>query len=43
MNTDLIKKHPDQAIRLAMLFKQWLNDQSPAITEEDGTLMSVPL
>lgn len=43
MSSDLIKNHPDQAIRLAMLFKQWLNDQTPAITEEDGTLMKLPL
>lgn len=27
MSADLVKDHPDRAIRLAMLFKQWLNDQ----------------
>ncbi|KIO44217.1 MULTISPECIES: DUF4843 domain-containing protein [Sanguibacteroides] len=43
MSADLIKDHPDRAIRLAMLFKQWLNEQNPAITEDNGTLMSVPL
>ena len=43
MSADLVKDHPDRAIRLAMLFKQWLNDQEPAVTEDNGTIMSVPL
>lgn len=43
MSLDLIKNKPDQAIRLAMLFKQWLNEQTPPVTEDDGTIMKLPI
>lgn len=41
MSEDLIKNHPDQAIKLAIEFKEWLAKQNPAITEDDGSLMEV--
>ncbi|MBS7198905.1 MAG: DUF4843 domain-containing protein [Bacteroidales bacterium] len=43
LNGDLIKNHPDQAIKLVMEFKQWLSEQNPAIKEDDGSLMQVAL
>lgn len=43
MSTQLIEKAPDQAIRLVLKFKMWLSGQNPAVTEKDGTLMTVKL
>lgn len=39
----LIQKNPDEAIKLVMQFKKWLGEQNPAITENDGSLMTVKL
>lgn len=43
MSKELIKKYPDEAVKLAIEFKEWLSKQDPAITEEDGSLMTVTI
>lgn len=37
----MIENRPDQARKLALQFKKWLEQQNPPIYEEDGTLMKV--
>lgn len=43
MSEELIKKNPDRAIQLTMQFKIWLNQQYPAVVDEDGKPMEVKL
>lgn len=43
MSSRLIQDRPDQAIKLVMRFKAWLNEQNPPITEDDGSLMNVAI
>ena len=41
MSEELIKEHPDQAIRLVMEFKEWLMKQNPAVEDEYGVISVV--
>jgi hypothetical protein len=43
MSEQLIQSSPDQAIKLVMKFKEWLNAQNPPIEEDDGSLMQVAI
>lgn len=43
MSMELIEKHPDQAISLALKFKAWLAEQNPAIKEDNGEYMQVKI
>ncbi|WP_294143351.1 DUF4843 domain-containing protein [uncultured Sanguibacteroides sp.] len=44
MNEELIEKHPDEAIKLAMEFKEWLAKQPiEDITDTDGSIIEVAI
>lgn len=43
MSLDLIENRADKAIDLALRFKDWLNNQDPAILDEDGSVMTVTI
>ncbi len=43
MSTMLINERPDEAIKLVLRFKAWLNTQDPPIEEVDGSLMQVAI
>ena len=41
LDGSMIEKRPDQARKLALRFKKWLEQQNPPIREDDDTLMQV--
>lgn len=43
LNGDMIKNSPDEAIKLVMAFKAWLNTQNPPVLEDNGTVMEVEI
>lgn len=43
LDGDMIKNNPDEAIKLVMSFKSWLNIQNPPVLDEDGTEMKVEI
>jgi hypothetical protein len=43
MSKELFTANPARAIELVMNFKIWLNNQIPAIEEDNGSLMTVQL
>lgn len=43
MNADFIRDRPDMAIKMVLQFKTWLNEQSPAILDENGEPMTVAI
>jgi hypothetical protein len=43
MNGKFIENRPDQAKKMVLEFKAWLNAQNPKILEEDGSLMEVAI
>lgn len=43
MNGKFIESRPDQAKKMVLAFKAWLNAQNPKILEEDGSLMEVAI
>lgn len=43
MNTKFIESRPDEAKKMALKFKAWLNTQNPQILEDNGSLMEVTI
>ncbi len=43
MSEELIKERPDIATKLTLQFKEWLNQQTPPVLEENGEVMRVAL
>lgn len=43
MNTKFIENRPDEAKKMALKFKAWLNVQNPQIREDNGSLMEVAI
>lgn len=43
MNAEFIRTRPDNAKKMALAFKIWLLAQNPAIREDNGDLMTVPI
>lgn len=41
LNSALIRTDPSQVRKLVLKFKSWLLKQNPAVTEEDGSIMTV--